>query len=133
MRYRDDLPIPPGYEVVESPIRSMVMGGILAIGIPYVIGLSGALLADFKDQSAWLAVPVAGPWLMRGFRGSDGDRELRTILGVDGLVQGLGVILVGVGLNVTRKELVRTSFESAWVAPVGMGKGGYGIAAGAKF
>jgi hypothetical protein len=132
MRYREGYPIPAGYVVEEGPNRALVWGGALAVGIPYLIGLSAALVSDFSDHSGWLAIPIAGPWLMRGARNSGNDAT-HTLLGVDGLAQGVGVILVGVGFALTKKELVWTGLEEAWVAPKDFGRGGYGFAAGAKF
>src|SRR5699024_10529078 len=58
--YRDDAPAPQHYVLSDEPRRGFVIGGVIAIGVPYFTGLLVAGVAqDFPNKSAFLAIPIA--------------------------------------------------------------------------
>jgi len=61
MAYEDGQAVPPGYRVEQRVRQGPVIAGALLLGIPYVIGLTAASIAQYDGGSKWLAVPVAGP------------------------------------------------------------------------
>lgn len=64
LNYVEGRPIPSGYHV-ERPIRrAYALIGTLAFVIPYAVGVGLATIADFRSHTGWLALPVAGPWVV---------------------------------------------------------------------
>jgi hypothetical protein len=142
--YEDGDPIPQGYRLREQPRRGLVIGGSLMTGVPWVFSVTGAVGADFEDNSGFLLLPAVGPWLMLATGGAkdrdcpstssiddycDGDRSaLRSILVLDGLVQTGGTIMFILGLKYPRKRLVRDDVTVS-LAPTPLGRDGYGLGA----
>jgi hypothetical protein len=126
MRYLEGAEVPEGYVLQEGPNRVLLTAGILALGIPYLTGVSAAILTDFDAHSGWLVLPVAGPWLMRA---SESDQDTRVLLGFDGLVQGAGALMVIAGLSLTSRTLVRTDYANFALVPARFQRGTYGLAA----
>ena len=137
-------PIPPGYYLDEGPIKGLVISGAIVFGIPYVLGLSIASGADFDNQSAWLAVPVLGPWITLGAREHDctvdpddstcdvDNAGMRTLYVLDGLIQATGAALFIAGMASSRKRLVRQDVAQITVTPAKIGSG-YGLGAFGRF
>jgi len=135
--YTEGEPIPPGY-VVESKVRKgMVIPGAILLGAPYVLGLSIAALTDFDNQSGWLAVPIAGPWITLAARRKchddsfgnctdTADRALDIYLVFDGLIQTAGAALLVAGMAAKKTELVRMDTVSVRFMPGPIGRDGYG-------
>jgi hypothetical protein len=96
----------------------LVIGGIVAIGAPYISGLliAGAAM-DFPNKSAFLAVPVAGPWLTLATRDTcedsgdvfdcTDDEIARRVLLFDGIIQALGTALLVTGFTWTKTVWLR--------------------------
>lgn len=125
--YRPGMPVPAGYRLVEEPIRGLVISGWLVTGIGYGMGVMGAAVADFANESSWMLVPVAGPWLTLGTReyysckneDSDGDgtddadpectQDALVVLGLvlNGMMQGAGAALLFMAYSITKKKLIR--------------------------
>lgn len=114
--YRDDAPPPDHYVLSDEPRRGLVIGGIVAVGVPYITGLFVAGVGmDFPNKSAFLAVPIAGPWITLATR--DGctdntisctdDRLARSMLMLDGIFQGLGTALLVTGFTWTKTMWIR--------------------------
>jgi hypothetical protein len=111
--------------------------------IPYGIGALSAVAAKGSNESSWLYVPVAGPWLTMGLReyGScqrpNTDDSLRCVADIfvvmglifDGVIQVTGGTLLLVGYLNTKQELVRDE-AALRIRPVQVGSG-YGLRAGA--
>jgi len=146
MAYQDGQPVPAGYRVEERVRQGPVIAGALLLGIPYVIGLTIASFADYKNQSGWLAVPAAGPWLMLSLHkspdcGGTGqsntdcsnvlDFALRFYLTIDGVLQATGTGLLLFGLS-GRKLLIRDDVAFT-VRPMPIGRDGYGPAVIGRF
>jgi hypothetical protein len=125
----------------------LVIAGSIMFLVAYGIAFSAAMIDDFQDDTGWLAIPVAGPWLMMYHRsrpncdGQTGngcvERGLETVLrfylAVDGIFQVAGAGLLGVGLA-GRKILVRDdSYASMRVVPTLIGTSGYGATLAGRF
>ena len=76
------------YEGSTRPDQRALVGGALLFGVSY--GLAGAAAAEdsFGDESHWLGVPLAGPWIVMSHGDSTGA------LALDGIAQVGGVALV---------------------------------------
>lgn len=137
--YKEGAPLPVGYHVEERPIKGLVIAGWIVTAIPYGIGLSAAISADFKNQSGWLAVPFAGPWLTLGRRdtsceevadennnrddtGCLADVFVGMGLVMDGIMQAVGGTLLLSGYLATKKHVVRDDV-SVNVRPMRVGTG----------
>jgi hypothetical protein len=140
LHYEEGQPIPQGYYLEENVRRGPIIAGIIVLAVPYAIGFSVASALDFQDTTAWLVVPVLGPWITLATRedvcdpGStfcDDDRAIRTLLVFDGLVQGTGAVLLFWGMTSKTKRLVRQDV-TLQVGPRRVGTG-FGIGAAARF
>lgn len=146
-RYVEGQRIPPGYTVEERVRRGPIIAGSIVFGVPYVLGLLAASADDFPNQSGWLVVPVAGPWVTLVSRddtchddfGGDDDVSYHydctdgvdTLLVLDGLMQATGAALFIWGVSSSKKVLVRD--DVAWrLTPARVGSG-YGFVTHAEF
>jgi len=148
LRYEDGDPIPPGYHVVHRARQGLVIAGTIVFAVSYGIALGVALLDDFDDQTSWLAIPLAGPWLMMYNRAQpscdtsqssnlcyeqDLETLLRFYLALDGVAQAAGATMLGFGIA-GRKLLVRDdSFASVRLLPARVGSSGYGAMLAGRF
>jgi hypothetical protein len=145
MPYEDGQPIPPGYRVEERVRTGSVVSGAILIGVPYLIGLTVASADNYEDQTRYLLVPVAGPWLMLAMHKRPAscqtdttgecitDSLLRFYLTTDGIVQGVGAVLLVWGMH-GRKILVRDAFASSlYVAPAQLTASTNGLVLGGRF
>lgn len=148
LRYEDGDPIPPGYHVVHRARQGLVIAGTIVFAVSYGIALGVALLDDFDDQTSWLAIPLAGPWLMMYNRAQpscdtsqssnlcyeqDLETLLRFYLALDGVAQAAGATMLGFGIA-GRKLLVRDdSYASVRLLPARVGSSGYGAMLAGRF
>jgi hypothetical protein len=140
--YKDGDPIPDGYHVEEKPRTGLAVGGWLLLLIPYGISALSALAAKGDNQTNWLYLPVAGPWMMMGLRHyasschnqngdhSDGlncvaDVFVVTGLIVDGLMQAGGTAMLLAAYLNPKEELVR-DHRALLIKPTRIGSG-YGL------
>lgn len=132
-------PVPRGYHVEDQPRSGLVVAGAITLGIPYFFSAVAALSANSQNESAWLYMPVAGPWLTLGRRAyscnADATNQTTSqslgcvadvfvVMGLifDGIVQATGATLLLVGELATRPGLARD--ESALrVVPMRLGTG----------
>jgi hypothetical protein len=142
--YQAGEPRPVGYRLVNEPIRGLVISGYITTGIAYGLGLMAAIAANFENSSAYMVVPIAGPWLTLGRRhrctlsSSEGESyrcvgDFFVVLGLitDGVMQTIGGSLLLSGYLAGRTRSVRS--DLAWsVGPRRVGSG-YGLAASAAF
>jgi len=140
LHYEEGQPIPQGYYLEEGVRRGPIIAGIIVLAVPYALGFSVASALNFEDSTAWLVVPVVGPWITLATREDvcdpdstycDDDRAIRTLLVLDGLVQGTGAALLLWGMTSKTKRLVRQD-AALQIGPRRVGTG-YGIGAAARF
>jgi hypothetical protein len=66
--YRQGLPVPPGYRVVDRANTGLTIGGGVTFGVAYLAGLGLAAGQGFGNGTGYTAIPVAGPWAAIGGR-----------------------------------------------------------------
>jgi hypothetical protein len=146
--YEDGEPVPPGYRVVKQNRRGLVIAGSIVGGIAYGFSITGAVSDDFNHKSGFLLVPAFGPWLMLALGGAKnrcGDNlatnhvdypcdnsTLRSWLVLDGLTQLAGAAMFTFGIAYPTKRLVRKDVTVS-MAPISVGKDGYGVGAVGSF
>jgi hypothetical protein len=143
--YREGEPIPAGYHLEEHPRKGLVTAGWILTGISYGIGVTAASSASFKNESGWLAVPLAGPWLTLGRRDYHCDKnshnydsadcvgDVFVVMGLimDGVLQTGGGTLLLVGYLSTKQELVRDDVVLR-IRPMRVGSG-HGVGVSGSF
>jgi hypothetical protein len=137
--WHDGDPVPPGYHVEERPRAGLVTAGYLVAGIPYFFSVVTALAADSNNETGWLYLPLAGPWVTLGRRhySCNLDSSSQTtsqslacvadvfaVMGLvlDGVVQAAGGTLLLVGYVATKPGLVRND-DALRLAPMHVGTG----------
>jgi hypothetical protein len=55
--------VPRGYHLEARPQWGWIIGGTVAFAALYGWGAGRAAELDFANQTGWLLVPVAGPWI----------------------------------------------------------------------
>jgi len=146
--YREGQFVPHGYHLEERPIRAAIITGYVLTAVPYVIGALVASTSGFPNQSGFLLVPWAGPWITLGLRKNrcetsyDESYEETTdhcvedtaagvALAFDGIIQAAGGTLLVVGYLVTKTKMVRDApAVSFTLRPMGAG---YGLSAFGSF
>jgi hypothetical protein len=137
--WRNGDPIPPGYHVEDLPRSGLVTAGYIVTGIPYFFSVVAALSANNDNESGWLLVPFAGPWVTMGRRnyGCNPDATNQTtgqslacvadvfvVMGLifDGIVQATGGVLLLTGYVATKPGLVRNDAKLR-LLPMQIGSG----------
>ena len=125
-----------------------MIAGTIVFAVSYGIALSVAMIDDFKDQTSWLAIPLAGPWLMMYNRSrpdcdsqtSDGcvEQSLETILrfylAIDGVAQAAGVGDAGLRHGRPQAPGPRRQLRvRAPLVPAPLGSSGYGAMLTGRF
>jgi hypothetical protein len=135
-------PAPPGYHVEEQPRTGLVVAGALVLGIPYFFSVVTDLAANSNNATAWLLLPVAGPWITMGQRnyGCNPDQnnqsagqafqcvgDVFAVMGliVDGVMQAAGGALLLAGELATKPALVRNvrNEDALHIVPMHLGSG----------
>jgi hypothetical protein len=148
--YDEGQPIPEGYHVEQRVRGGMVIPGAVLLGVSYLLGATVASADNYNDQTGWLLLPVAGPWLMLLMHksntsscdptvtfcsttssSSSDQTDTRFLLTSDGLVQAAGAVLLILGLR-GRQVLVRHGIASLSVAPTRVGSA-EGLVLGGRF
>lgn len=150
--YREGLPVPPGYRVVDRKNSGLIVGGAVTFGVAYAAALGLAASQSFENGTSYAAIPVAGPWAAIGGRsfkcttnipvsqnttgkavkdalnkcvGAAFDEVVTVVfLTADGLVQATGAVLFFIGLASGHQELVRKDLPKAAVEVFPEGGGG---------
>ncbi len=126
--YRRERGAPEGYVLTEEPRRGLVIGGVAVLGAAYISGLlATGVVLDFPNKTAFLAIPVAGPWITLAARdkkcdGNDGldcagDELARRMLVIDGLVQAIGTGLIVTGFTWTKSMWLREDLANVELIP----------------
>ncbi|HEV8244443.1 MAG TPA: hypothetical protein VGP93_01615 [Polyangiaceae bacterium] len=98
-----------------SPVPRALTGGALLLGVAYGLVLYMPIHDGFRGESAWLAVPVAGPTISM----ARNPKDANWALAIDQIAQLGGVVLVVAG----SVELYRYSSPSLSIAMSTYGKG----------
>ncbi|MAQ13707.1 MAG: hypothetical protein CMN30_02805 [Sandaracinus sp.] len=126
--YQEGMEIPPGASLVEKRRIGLVITGAVMFAVSY--GLAVSLYTDILDFSAWMLVPVLGPFVEVGNDAFGSGAKF--IFALDGLLQAGGLALFIGGL-VSKRQYVEywASDEPGWrVAPrFGVGGGGLDLRA----
>ena len=127
--YREGMTIPEGGRIVEKRRLGMIIAGGAMFLVAY--GLSVSLYVDI-DFSGMMLVPVVGPFIET--REDDLFAIDRLLLVFDGLVQGVGLTLLGLGIG--RKKKIVEFYglnEPGWRVTPRLGPGGGGVDLRARF
>ena len=66
--YKKDLPVPPGYRLVDRPASGLTIGGGVTFLASYAAALGLAATQSFGNGMGYTAIPVVGPWAAIGGR-----------------------------------------------------------------
>lgn len=135
--YEEGEPIPSGYELHSRPRLGLVITGGVLSGAAYGFAVMGAIDDKLEHQGGFLLIPVLGPWLTLAAGGarttcgaqedhcSETDRGKSFVLGLDGVIQAAGAIMITTGLLFPRQRLERTDL-TVGLLPASIGEGRYG-------
>lgn len=136
--YREGTPLPRGYHLEERPRQGFVTAGFVATGVAYTAGMFGAFARRYENESGWLALPFAGPWITLGRREyacigrTDAEQDGLRCAGdviiapliILGIAQAAGGTFLMIGYLATRQYAVRDQTALTLVpSPVGSGYG----------
>jgi hypothetical protein len=151
--YKQGLPVPAGYRVVDRGATGLTIGGGLTFAAAYVAALGLAASQGFDNGTAYTAIPVAGPWAAIGGRSfsckvavsisvtsAEVQKSLNKCVGqafdevttvvfltADGLIQATGAVLFFVGLGSGYQELVRADLPKTAIYAFPEGGGGLSV------
>lgn len=114
------------YEEKTEQRIGLIVGGSIMLGLGYGIPLSIVAVAEFPNETDWLAVPVVGPWItMARMRFGSCDRTPGLIddpcddgleeagdvlgavaLGFTGVIQAAGLTMLVVGVASPKTKVV---------------------------
>jgi hypothetical protein len=115
------------------PNKPLLATGATVFGVAYLPAIVGGALSD-ADRRKDLYIPIAGPWLMLT-RGEEETRGVKTLLVLDGVAQGLGVLMLVSSLFVPEratKQWYLIGANHTLLAPSRVGSG-YGLGAHSRF
>jgi hypothetical protein len=129
--YREGLPVPDGYVVVERPATGLITGGLIGFGVAYATGIIVGATQGFKNGTGLVFIPIVGPYAAVATREYDcsvssveaakrctvTEVQIVTLLAVDGLGQTAGALVALAGLIANNKELVRTDLKDVSFTP----------------
>jgi hypothetical protein len=124
-------PVPPGYHVATHVRKGMIVGGSVLFGTLWLIsiltaaGSADSTPAGQSNGDADLFIPVAGPFLqMTTTSSSTGN----VFLAIDGIGQCAGLAMLIYGIASPQTLLVRNDLgiTKPIIAPIKMGRDGYG-------
>jgi hypothetical protein len=117
--------LPIGYHEERLIRPGFFWTGASILAITYGVGIAMAANAGMEGGSAWLVLPVVGPWGALAVVNQPGNYrcdfrpvpecngDVRPFLVLDGVSQGLGAALLAVGLLVRERHWVRDRSEIA--------------------
>jgi hypothetical protein len=122
LRYQDGVAPPAGYHMEEHPRKGLVIGGAVTLGTAYFLSATIGLSSSNPDDR-WLLMPVFGPFIDMGARGSHScgpnsnavdcnlfEPIIRFYLAMDGIVQTAGGVLLLSGFLFPKKEFVSDTY-----------------------
>ena len=129
--YREGMPVPSGYRLVDRPATELITAGLVGLGISYATGVIIAASQGFDNGTALLALPIFGPYAAIATRQYDcevdtvaaakkctaDETQIVTLMAVDGLAQTAGALVAVAGLMSGTKELLRSDLPEVMVTP----------------
>jgi hypothetical protein len=133
--YYQDMPVPPGYEVVSHPASGLITAGVIGMSISYGTAVIVAATQGFDNATGWLVVPVVGPFVTVAARdyeqcktatvaqarqcvsGAVGEVQYITFAAVDGIFQMASALVILAGAVSSKDELIRQDLVHVKVAP----------------
>ena len=129
--YREGVPVPSGYTLVDRPATGLITAGVIGLGISYATGVIIAASQGFDNGTALLILPVLGPYAAIATREyacevdtvaaakkcTADETQIVTLMAVDGLAQTAGALVAVAGLMSGTKELVRSDLPEVTVTP----------------
>lgn len=100
--------IPPYAHLEDRPNKPLIQGGlgvagsVYGLSVLYALGTCGAQMAC-REGSAWLYVPVVGPFVTATQAPTSGGQALSIF---DGLLQVIGTVVAIAGLEMPRSVVV---------------------------
>lgn len=125
----------------DSTSSSMVRSGVVTLGLSYAAAAVVAATSSHPGDNR-LFVPILGPWLDLGSRGScpvessncDHETTNKVLIIGDGVIQAAGAVTILAGLLHPGPAVVATKrFTIAQIVPVSLGAGRPGLAAFGTF
>lgn len=122
----------PGYQRQEQRRWWMLGVGGALFGLGYLGSIAIGAEHDFRDGLGFAAIPLAGPWVasaMHDHRCEDGSFDCSrssddASLAATGVIQGVGGVLLAIGLATTRDVWVRDDIAWGLSPVVGNGRSG---------
>ncbi len=141
--YKEGQKIPPGYYLEDRGIFGLQLAGALTVGTTYVVGFILISAMGYPNDTEWMLLPVAGPFITLAVREHSCDIKetefckekegwARTMLALDGALQAAGAAMFITGVAVRRQRLVRETVGDVGIAPMRIGSG-YGLGAFGTF
>jgi hypothetical protein len=121
--------VPYGYHVESRRHPGMAVGGGITLGSSYGLSLLAGFDANFNDHSAWLALPVFGPWLaLASCKTGDSlcARDNHSLLVLDGAAQVTGATLLILAISLPPAKLLVRDRPQFSLSPARLGHTGYG-------
>jgi len=115
------------------PNTPLLATGATVFGLSYLPAVIGGAVSD-ADRNEDLYIPVAGPWMMMA-KGEEEDRDVKALLAVDGVVQGLGALMLLSSFFIPEKKTEHwylIGSNDLRIAPSHVGTG-YGMGAAGRF
>lgn len=130
LAYDASVPAASRYEPQTHPRWGLVITGGVLLSAGYGFAVMGAVDAKLNGKGGFLFIPVLGPWLTLAAGGAEdgesgSDPGVRFTLGLDGVVQAAGALMLTAGIVFPRRRLAPTDMSLS-VQPVAFGNRGYG-------
>jgi hypothetical protein len=130
----ESAPAPDTARARTDPEVRAIAGGVFTFGISYGFALGVAATSGHQGDSH-LYMPIVGPWLDLGDRGScphaascNNETAYGALIVADGVLQTLGALLVVSGFAFPTTREVMTAAPTIQIAPVEYAHGGLGLA-----
>lgn len=129
--YREGMPVPDGYTVVERPATTLITSGLIGLGVSYGTAVIIGASQGFENGTGLLVIPIFGPYAAVGTREYEcevstvaaakrctaSEVQIVTLIAVDGLIQTASAIIAIAGFAGTTTELLRSDLLNVTVTP----------------
>ena len=132
--------VAPSYHMESRPSPWLMVPGSVVLGLAYAGAVTSAI-ASRCPNNRWMALPLAGPFVTgakydTNYQGACSDPEAinQAVARLDGVVQGIGALLIVGSLLLPTHTVVRdvttlrgTATVSWQLTPLSLGKTGGGL------